>query len=174
MGTIWKLDMIHAYLGFKIKIFGIAAIRGNFKECTGSFEVERDQWETAKINVEAPIAGIDTGNQLRDKHLQESNFFDSQQFPKWTFASQKITKSKKNQYLLVGDLTLKGITKSIVIKLKFGGFATDKDDNQKAGFSGKATIKREDFGIAPNAILPNGNTLLGNKIILKIDFQLIK
>ena len=174
MTTTWQLDNIHSYIGFKIKMLGIAAIHGQFKEYAGTFKVSNDNWENTEVNVEASIASIDTGIKLRDEHLQDEYWFDAAKFPKWSFQSESFIKIDDEKYELKGNLTLKGITKAVVFKLKLGGFATDKDGFEKVGFSGEAKIIREDFGIAPNAQLPNGNLFLAKKIKIEIDFQLQK
>ncbi len=174
MITNWKIDTVHSFLGFRIKMLGISAIRGSFNEYQGNFAVSEDNWETAQIKLEAPVSGIHTGNTLRDEHLQGDYWLDAEKHPNFIFESVKIKKKKDGLFNIKGNLTLKGQTHPIVLKMILGGMATDKNGIEKVGFSGFGSINREAYGIAPGLALPNGETFLGKNIKIRFDIQLTK
>jgi polyisoprenoid-binding protein YceI len=175
MITIWKIDPVHSYVGFRINLLGISALRGHFNSYNGSVSQPGDgDWEHSEISFDMTIDSIDTAHKMRDEHLQGDYFFDGKNYPTTTFKSTSLSKQADDNYHLSGELTLKGITKSINFNVAFGGFAKDKDGNEKAGFSATGIIKREDFGIAPHAVLPDGNIFLKDDVELQLDIQLMK
>lgn len=175
MKTTWKIDPVHSYVGFRVNMFGIAALRGHFNNYDGTvIQPGEDNWEHSEISFDIAIDSIDIAHKMRDEHLQGDYFFGCKNYPATTFKSTGLSKQADDSYLLSGELTLKGITKSINLNVAFGGFAKDKDDNEKAGFSASGMIKREEFGIAPHAVLPDGNIFLKDEVELQLDIQLMK
>lgn len=174
MKTNWKIDTVHSSLGFRIKMLGISAIRGSFNEYDGTFLVTDDNWETSQIKVEAPVYSIYTGNKLRDEHLQEEYWLDAEKYPNFVFESVKIKKKKENEFRVKGNLTLKGQTHPITLRLNLGGIAKDKDGVEKVGLSGSGSINREAYGIAPGLALPDNGAFLGKNIRIRFDIQLMK
>lgn len=176
MATNWKIDNVHSYIGFRITMLGIAGIRGHFNGYKGTvLKPNEDNWDAAEVYIEISISSIDTANKSRDEHLQEEYFFYSANYPVASFVSTGFKKGDgENKYLVTGNFTMKGITKPIELQAVFGGLAKDREGNEKAGFSASAKISREDFGIAPHALLPDGSIFLNKEMEIQIDVQLIK
>jgi len=175
MTTIWKIDPVHSYVGFRINLLGISALRGHFNTYNGSVtQPGSNDWEHSEISLYIAIDSIDTAHKMRDEHLQGDYFFGGKNYPTTTFKSTGFSKQADDSHLLAGELTLKGITKSINFNVAFGGFAKDKEGNEKAGFSATGIIKREDLGIAPHAVLPDGSIFLKDDVELQLDIQLMK
>lgn len=174
MKANWKIDTAHSYIGFRITMLGIAGVRGHFNKYDGSVtKPNEDSWDAANVDIEIQISSIDTGNNLRDEHLAEEYFFDTAKYPTAVFKSQSIMKEENENYLLSGNLTLKGITKPVELEVEFTGFAKDREGNDKAGFNATGKINREDFGIAHHIKLPDGNVFLSKKLKLQFDIQLM-
>ena len=172
MKTNWKIDTVHSTLGFGIKLLGISAIRGSFSEYEGTFRLEDGNWETAKISLKAPVKSICTGNNMRDEHLQDEYWFDTKSHPEFSFESTSIKKKSDTELDVKGNLTLKGQTHPVDLRMRIGGKAKDKDGVEKMGLSGSGNINREHYNIAPGAKLPSGEVFLGEKIKVRFEMQL--
>jgi polyisoprenoid-binding protein YceI len=141
----WNLDATHSEVQFKVKHLVISTVTGSFKEFSANIEKQGDSWANAVIEFSANIDSIDTNNADRDGHLKSPEFFDSAQFPHITFKSTSFTEKSGSVFSLVGDITLKGVTKSIELTAELGGEMVDPWGNHKVGFEIKKKIKRFPF-----------------------------
>ncbi|MCX2452696.1 YceI family protein [Pedobacter sp. PLR] len=171
--TQWSLDPTHSELQFKVKHLMITTVTGSMNTLTGSLIAETEDFENAKVTFEADINSIDTGNTDRDNHLKSGDFFDGEQFPKMTFTSSSFEKDG-GDYVLKGDLTLKGTTKPIKLNVEFGGIATDPWGNTKAGFTVSGKINRTDFGLTWNAALETGGVMVSEDVRILGELQFVK
>jgi polyisoprenoid-binding protein YceI len=175
MATIkWALDPTHAELQFKVKHLMISTVTGQFKEFEGDVETVGNDFTTARVRFAAPISSISTNNEQRDAHLKTSDFFDAENHPKLTFVSDKLEKHDDVEYKLYGTLTMRGVSKPVVLNVEFGGIAQDPWGNTRAGFTVTGKINRQDFGVAFNAITETGGFMLGNDISLIASVQFVK
>ena len=171
--TQWSLDPTHSELQFKVKHLMITTVTGSFNSLTASLTSDADDFENAKVTFEAELNSIDTGNTDRDNHLKSADFFDAEQFPKMTFTSSSFEKDGSD-YVLKGDLTVKGITKPIKLNVEFGGIATDPWGNTKAGFTISGKINRTDFGLTWNAALETGGVMVSEDVRILGELQFVK
>ena len=137
-------------------------------------ENEDNDFETSKIDFTAETTSIDTNNADRDEHLGSAEFFESDVYPKLSFVSTSIKKKSGNEYEIHGDLTLKNVTKNIVLDTEYSGLMTDPWGRTKAGLSISGKINRKDFGLTWNAALETGGVLVGEEIKLASEIQFIK
>ncbi|MDO5655577.1 MAG: YceI family protein [Flavobacteriaceae bacterium] len=145
--TSWKVDAAHSSLNFSIKHSGISLVNGKFTDYTGDMTTNGPDLETAKFDFNVKVTSINTNVEPRDNHLRSADFFEVEKYPNMTFKSTKIMKKgKENQYLLFGDLTIKGVTKPVVFDLWHSGTAKS-DKGEKMGFKAKTTINRFDYNI---------------------------
>ncbi|MEJ3403988.1 YceI family protein [Rathayibacter sp. YIM 133350] len=168
VGT-WKLDPAHSELSFTVRHLAISKVRGTFE----SFDVTIVTAENpAETTVEATIdvASVNTNQEARDQHLRTSDFFLTEEFPTATFRSTGISIDGED-FSITGDLTLRGVTKSVTLKGEFGGVVTDGYGQTKAGASASTKINRLDFGVNWNAALEAGGFTLGNDVTLTADLQ---
>ncbi|WGQ07599.1 YceI family protein [Pedobacter gandavensis] len=171
--TQWSLDPTHSELQFKVKHLMITTVTGSFNSLTASLTSDADDFENAKVTFEAELNSIDTGNTDRDNHLKSADFFDAEQFPKMTFTSSSFEKDGSD-YVLKGDLTVKGVTKPIKLNVEFGGIATDPWGNTKAGFTINGKINRTDFGLTWNAALETGGVMVSEDVRILGELQFVK
>lgn len=164
----WSIDPTHAEVSFIARHLMVSKVRGKFTEFTGTVEVA-EQLADSVANVTIKTASVDTGTADRDAHLRSADFFDVETFPEMTFVSTSFDGST-----LVGDLTIKGITKPVSLDVEFNGVATDPWGNDKAGFEAKGELNRTDWGLTWNAALEKGGVLVSEKITLVIDVELGK
>ncbi|WP_432714815.1 YceI family protein [Pedobacter sp.] len=171
--TKWTLDPTHSELEFKVKHLMITTVTGAFHEFTAELETEEEDFSNAKVSFEAQIASISTNNTDRDNHLKSADFFDAEKFPTLKFESATLTKDG-DDYNLNGDLTIKGVTKPVKLKVEFGGIATDPWGNIKAGFNINGKINRTDFGLTWNAALETGGVMVSEEVRILGELQFVK
>jgi len=163
---VWQIDTSHTQVGFSIRHLGISTVRGLFSEYSGTATIGVDLSSTS-VELTAVTSSVDTGNTWRDEHLAGENFFECDRFPAMTFRSVAVEAAGK-AYRLVGELTIKGITREVGFDLEFSGTSVfPMDDTVHAGFSATTTIKRSDFDIA------YGVPVASDDVALCIDAQLI-
>lgn len=172
--TKWSIDPMHSEVQFKVKHLVISTVSGFFKSFEGSLETEGDDFENADITFALNIDSIDTNQTQRDEHLKSAEFFDAAQYPQITFKSTSFTKTGDDEYKLVGDLTIKGVTKQVTLAAEFGGSTDDFYGNTKAGFEVTGKINRKDFGLTWDGITEAGSIVIGEDIKLLINIQFAK
>jgi polyisoprenoid-binding protein YceI len=170
----YALDPTHTRLGFTARHAMVTKVRGSFETFEGTAVLDFDEPSKSSATVSFDIDSIKTGQAQRDEHLRTNDFFDAPTFPKGTFVSTAANKVDDETFELVGDLTLKGVTKPVTITFEYTGSATDPYNNVRQGFEGKATINRKDWGITYNAALETGGVLISEKINLEFDISAIK
>ena len=171
--TKWTLDPTHSELQFKVKHLMITTVTGSLKAFSAEMSSEGDEFENAEISFKGDIASIDTGNTDRDNHLKSGDFFDAEKFAHIEFKSSSVEKDG-GDYIVKGDLTIKGETKPVKLTAEFGGIATDPWGNTKAGFTLSGKINRSDFGLNWNAALETGGVMVSEEVRLLGELQFVK
>lgn len=168
----WSLDKAHSEIEFKVKHMMITNVKGQFQDFDVTVDSDSNHLENAKIDLTIQTASINTKNEQRDEHLKSSDFFDVAANPTITFHA---TSSKKDgdDIKLTGDLTIKGITKSVTFDVEFGGVAKDPWGNEKIGYTATGKINRQDFGLTWNAALETGGLMVSDEVKFQADFQFI-
>lgn len=146
--STWTIDPMHSSFNFNIKHMGISFVQGRFDKFDASILTSDADLKDAKFDFTIDTNSIDTDVEPRDKHLKSADFFDVEKFPTMTFKSTSIHKAKNNAYVLQGDLTIKGVTKPIVVTLTYGGKTKDQQGNEKLGIQTKFKINRFDYGVS--------------------------
>lgn len=172
--TKWVLDPMHSEVQFKVKHLVISTVTGSFKKFEGELETNNADFTGADISFSLDVESVDTNQTMRDDHLKSAEFFDAAQYPKITFKSTSFTKEDDDQYKLVGDLTIKDVTKSVTLNVEHGGTAGDFYGNTKAGFEITGKINRRDFGLVWSGVTDTGSVVLGDDIKLLINVQFAK
>lgn len=172
--STWNIDASHSTVGFTIRHLVISKVRGRFTQFSGSATLgDNGGPEGGSVKAEVQIASIDTAEPKRDGHLKSADFFDAEKFPTMTFESTKVV-AKGAEFELHGKLTIKGNTKDVVLHGENLGGAKDPWGNQRAVFSAKTSISRGEFGLTWNQALETGGVLVGDKVDIEIDVQLVK
>lgn len=172
--STWNIDASHSTVGFTIRHLVISKVRGRFTQFSGSATLgDNGSPEGGSVKAEVQIASIDTAEPKRDGHLKSADFFDAEKFPTMTFESTKVV-AKGAEFELHGKLTIKGNTKDIVLHGENLGGAKDPWGNQRAVFSAKTSISRGEFGLTWNQALETGGVLVGDKVDIELDVQLVK
>jgi polyisoprenoid-binding protein YceI len=172
--TTWVIDPTHSEIAFKVKHLMISNVKGSFSEFGGQLLTDGDDFSTAEISFQINPASISTGVADRDGHLKSPDFFDVENFKEITFTSGKLAKKDDDEFVLTGDLAIKGVTQQVKLDVEFGGLMTDPWGNEKAGFTLNGKINRKDFGLTWNAALEAGGVLVGDEIRINCDVELAK
>lgn len=170
--TVWTVDPTHSEIQFKVRHLMVSNVTGKFNSFEGQVETTGDDFSTAKVSFSADISSITTGNEQRDGHLQSADFFDAASHPKLTFVSTSVKKVDDENYEFTGDLTIRGITKSVVLKAEYGGQMGDFYGNTKAGFEITGTIKRKEFGLTWDAVTEAGGVVVSDDVKLILNVQI--
>lgn len=165
----WKLDPAHSELTFSVRHLAISKVRGVFENWDVTVNAA-DTLEDSSAEATIEVSSVNTKQEQRDAHLRTSDFFKVDEHPTMTFKSTKLTVDG-DDFTLVGDLTLRGITKSVTLKGEFGGVTTDNTGRTKAGASAKTKFNRQDFGVSWNAAVEAGGFTLGDEVTVNVDLQ---
>lgn len=172
--TKWAIDPMHSEVQFKVRHLVISTVSGFFKSFEGSLETDSEDFEDANILFSLDIDSIDTNQSQRDEHLKSAEFFDAAQYPKIEFKSTSFKKTGDEEYALLGDLTMKGVTKPVSLIAEYGGQTNDFYGNTKAGFEVTGKVNRKEFGLTWDGITEAGSIVLGEDIKLLINIQFAK
>jgi polyisoprenoid-binding protein YceI len=172
--TKWAIDPTHSEIGFKVKHMMFTNVSGKFGTYDATIVTDDDNFENASMEFSADINSIDTNNTDRDNHLKSADFFDADNHPKLTFKASSFTKIDDHNYELTGDLSIKGITKTVKFPAEFSGLMKDPWGNTKAGLNIDGKINRKDWGLNWNSALETGGVLVGEEVKLNIELQLAK
>jgi polyisoprenoid-binding protein YceI len=173
--TTWQVDPAHTHVEFAVKHLMISTVRGRFSDVAGTVIVAGDDFSRAQIEATVDVAGIDTHEPQRDGHLKSPDFFDVEKYPTMTFRSRNVeqTSLDANQFRLVGDLTLHGVTKEVHLDATLEGLTKDPYGNNRAGFSATGKINRKDFGLGWNQLLETGGVVVGDEVKISIDAEIV-
>ena len=170
----YTLDPSHTSIGFSVKHLMITDVSGQFKTYEAKVELDEKTNELKGVEANIQVSSIDTENAKRDGHLKSPDFFDAAQFPNILFKSRTVNKLGTDEYEVIGDLTIKGITKTITLRGKNTGFIdAGMMGGTRAGFSATAMINRKDFGLNWNRKLDQGGLLVGNEVTIELKIQAV-
>jgi len=166
---VYKIDGVHSSIGFAVKHLMISTTRGEFTDYTGEIQFEPENLSSFKADIVIEAKSINTRNESRDGHLMAADFFDVQQYPTLEFKGKQLTKNGDG-YDLIGDLTIKAVTKEITIPVTIAG-PIQRNDGEVIGLSGEITINRQDYGVSFSKTMDKGGLMVDNnvKIIIEIE-----
>jgi polyisoprenoid-binding protein YceI len=166
----FQIDKAHSDATFQVRHL-ITKVRGRFSDFAGTIEFDREQPAQSKVEFSIQAESIDTSEPTRDKHLRSDDFFAVEQYPAITFRSTTITPRGTDRYDVEGDLTIRGVTKRIVLPVTHLGTAKDPWGNEKLAFEAETTISRKDYGLNWNAALETGGFLVGDEVKIELQIQ---
>jgi polyisoprenoid-binding protein YceI len=170
----WTLDTAHSSFAFSVKHMVVATVRGRFTDFAVDADIDTDDLTKSRATVRVDVASVDTGDTNRDTHLRSADFFHGEEHPQMTFVSTRIESKGGNEYRLIGDLTIRGITKEVVLDGEVNGPVKDPYGNDRIGITGEGTLNRKDFGLNWNALLEAGGAVVADRVKLDVDIELIQ
>jgi len=171
--TPYAIDIVHSEIGFSVRHMVFAKVRGHFTKW--SVDLAYDPADPTRSTLTASIdaASIDTREPQRDGHLRSADFLDADKYPKITFASRKVERVGDKKYKVTGDLTIRDVKREVSLDVDELGLGKDPWGNSRVGYSAKAAINRGDFGLKWNQALETGGVLVGDKVEIEIEAQVV-
>ncbi len=174
MAATYDIDTSHSSVGFKIKHMAISNVKGSFDAFTGSFDFvagDPSQW-SAEASID--LSSISTGNEDRDAHLLNEDFFNVEKYPTMVFAFTGVEMKDDEEGKLMGTLTMHGVTLPVVMDLELNGTLTDPWGNERAGFSAEGKINRKDWGLSYGKVMESGGLMIGNEVKISLEVEGVK
>lgn len=172
--TLWQIDPNHSLVEFSVRHMMVSNVKGRFGGVSGTIETIDENIGDAKVHVEIDAASIDTRAEQRDAHLRSADFLDVENFPKLTFDSTRIVDHKNGSFDVVGNLTIRGTTKEVLLHAQDNGRGNSPFGTYVAGFSATTTINRHDFGAKWNVALEAGGFLVGDTVTISLEVEAVK
>ena len=170
----WEIDSSHSSLQFSVRHLVIAKVRGSFERWSGTIEVPDSDFSKATVAVTIDASSIATGVADRDGHLKSPDFFDVAQHPELRFVGKRVQARSGNEIDVVGDLTIKGTTREVVLSVQQHGQTKDPWRNVRAAFTAKTSIDRKDFGLTWNQVLETGGVMVGDRVDIDAEIEAVK
>ncbi len=170
----WNIDAAHSGINFSIRHMVVSKVRGRFAKYSGTVDLDDGDLTRSFVDVTIDAASIDTGTPQRDAHLRGPDFFDVEKFPELRFQSTRIESVARDRYRVVGDLTIRDVTREVSLDVEYGGRAKDPWGNERIGFIATATLDRKDFGLRWNQLLEAGGVLVGDRVDIDLEVQAVK
>jgi polyisoprenoid-binding protein YceI len=172
--TTWKIDPAHSQIEFAVRHMMITTVKGRFSGVEGTVAIDEADPSNSTVEVRIDASTIDTRDAQRDTHLRSADFFDVAQFPHVTFTSKRIADRSGNAFKLVGDLTIHGVTREVILDVIEEGRGKDPWGGERAGFSASTKINRKDYGLHWNQTLEAGGLLVGEDVKIFLELELVK
>lgn len=169
----WQIDEVHTHISFSARHMMVSNVRGQFRKYRGTAEVDPVDFTRSKFVGEVDVASIDTGNSQRDDHLRTDDFFDAPNHPKITFESTRIEPKGDSEYVVHGDLTIRGVKKPVALDVEFLGVSKNPWGKTVTGLSARGTVNRKDWGVNYNALLEAGGVAVSEKVKIEIDAEFV-
>ena len=170
----WNIDYAHSEITFSARHMMISKVRGRFEDWAGVVNYDADNPASTTVDITIQTDSINTKEAQRDGHLRSGDFFNAETYPTMTFKSTRVEQDDANSGRLIGDLTIRDITKEVVLDVEYSGTGQNPWGMTIAGFSASTTINRKDWGLNWNVALEAGGWLVSDKITIEIDLELQK
>ncbi len=168
----WTIDPVHSEIKFRVRHLLVSTVTGHFNTFDATVVADKSDFSDARISFEASVESLTTKNEQRDGHLKSADFFDAANHPKLTFASKSIKSKGDNEYEIVGDLTIRGITKQIKLNATHNGTVKGFGGTDVAGFEITGKVNRFDYGLQWNGLTEAGGVVVGDEVKIEIEAEL--
>jgi len=172
--STWTIDPTHSIAEFAVKHLVITTVKGRFRDLEGTIEIDEAQPENSSVEAKIAVASVDTNVEDRDKHLRSDDFFNAEQFPYLTFRSTRIERLGEERFKLIGELTIRDVTKEVDLDGEYEGQIADPWGNQRAAFTATTQISRKEFGIRWNQALETGGAVVGDNVKITLHLEAVR
>ena len=170
----WQVDGAHSAVSLTVRHMVISKVRGRFAKWSATLALDTADLARSSVDVEIDAASIDTGVADRDAHLRSPDFLDAQKYPTLRYRSRRVEALSEDHLRVVGDLTIRDVTREVVLDVEHGGQGKDPWGNQRVGFTATASLNRKDFGLTRNQALETGGVLVADRVDVEIELQAIR
>jgi polyisoprenoid-binding protein YceI len=169
--TTWTIDPAHSVVELAVKHMMFSTVKGRFRNVAGTIALNEADLAASSVSAEIEAASVDTGEPTRDNHLRSADFLDAETFPSIAFVSTEVVAQGRGRFVVVGDLTIHGVTREVSLEAELVGTGTDPWGGQRAGFAASTTINRRDFGLTWNQALEAGGVLVSDQVKISLEIQ---
>jgi polyisoprenoid-binding protein YceI len=167
----YTIDPVHSSVAFSVRHMGVSNVKGHFDEFAGSLVLDKGIIQEAAATIQ--VKSINTGIEKRDNHLRSADFFEAAKYPEITFKTRRVEKSG-DQSILVGDFTMRGVTKELRLPVTVSGPVKDPQGNTRIGLEARTTVNRKDYGMKFNAVMETGSLMVSDEVTLEINAEAVK
>jgi polyisoprenoid-binding protein YceI len=167
----WDFDLVHSSVNFHVRHLMVSKVHGRFTKWVGTLELDDEDLTRSRVDITIDAASIDTQEPKRDDHLRSADFLEVDKFPSLTFRSTEIKREGDEDYTVAGDLTIRGVTRRVTLRVEGGGRVTDPWGGTRTGFSARTSISRKDFGLTWNQGLEAGGVLVSDQVKISLEIQ---
>lgn len=172
--TSWVIDNSHSHVQFTVRHMMISKVRGRFASFSGTVNFDEQTPANSSVNVQIEAASIETRDEKRDGHLVSPDFLDAANHPYLTFVSKRVEVLDESRGKIYGDLTIRGVTREVVLDTEYNGQAKSPWGTTSAGFNASTKINRKDYGLNWNVALETGGVLVGEEVAIEIELEIVK
>ncbi len=170
----WQVDGVHSTVNLTVRHMVISKVRGRFTRWNAKLALDTADLARSSVEVEIEAASIDTGAADRDAHLRSADFLDAERYPTLRYRSRRVEAASKDRLRVVGDLTIRDVTREVILDVEYGGQGKDPWGNQRAGFTATTSLNRKDFGLTWNQALETGGVLVADRVDVEIELQAVR
>ncbi|MBI1884874.1 MAG: YceI family protein [Chloroflexi bacterium] len=172
--SIWSVDPAHSIAEFAVKHMMVSTVKGRFRSLGGTLELDEVKPENSSVTATMDVASVDTGEEQRDAHLRSDDFFNTERFPEMTFRSKRVERVDDRRWKVIGDLTIRDVTKEVALDTEYEGQIVDPWGNQRAGFSAETVLSRKEFGVKWNGLIETGGVVVGDSVRVTLHIEAIR
>jgi polyisoprenoid-binding protein YceI len=165
----WQVDPVHSHVGFSVRHMGVGSVRGRFEKFDAKVDIEGGQLKAAEAAID--VSSVNTRQDMRDNHLKSPDFFDIANHPTIGFKSKRVESQGDGGFKVVGDLTMHGVTREVVLEGEMSDIIKDPQGNQRVGLSAQTTFNRKDFNLTYGAVMETGGLVVGDRVKLDIEVE---
>jgi polyisoprenoid-binding protein YceI len=170
----WQVDGAHSAVNLAVRHMVISKVRGHFTKWSAKLQLDTAELARSSVEVNIEAASIETGVADRDAHLRSPDFLDAAKYPTLRYRSRRVEAASKDRLRVVGDLTIRDVTREVVLEVEYGGQGKDPWGNTRVGFTATTSINRKEFGLTWNQALETGGVLVADRVDIEIELQAIK
>jgi polyisoprenoid-binding protein YceI len=172
--STWAIDPVHSVPEFSVKHMVISTVKGRFTKVEGAIMLDEANPANSSVKATIDVTTIDTGEAQRDTHLRSADFFDVEKFPTIAFTSSKVERKSDDEYKVTGDLTIRAVTRPVVLDVEYEGQIKDAYGKQRAAFTATTQIDRKDFGLNWNMALEAGGFIVSNNVKVTLHIAAVR
>jgi polyisoprenoid-binding protein YceI len=170
----WQVDSAHSTVNLAVRHMVISKVRGRFAKWSARLQLDTTELSRSSVEVDIEAASIETGVAERDAHLRSPDFLDVAKYPTLRYRSRRVEAVSRDRLRVIGDLTIRDVTREVVLDVDYGGQGRDPWGNIRVGFTATASINRKDFGLTWNQALETGGVLVADKVDIEIELEAIR
>jgi polyisoprenoid-binding protein YceI len=170
----WQVDRVHSHIGFTVRHMVVSKVPGEFTDFEGTLDFDGENFEKATVSFTIQAASITTNNEKRDAHLKSDDFFAVEKYPTLSFVSKKVIPGENGHFQVVGDFTMRGVTKEVTFECEFNGVIKDPYGNTRAGFSAETEINRQEFGVSWSKSMDAGGLVVSDNVAIAIEVEAVQ